>query len=130
MTEIVWLSESVVRAIHDEQLAEHGGGSGIRDAGLLESALARAVTLSAYGTPDLSDLAAAYGFGIARNHPFIDGNKRTAFVAAAMFLELNGRRFGATEVDAATTFLRLAAGELSEAELAGWLRSNSSASSP
>ena len=126
MTEIVWLSEAVVRAIHDEQLAEHGGGSGLRDAGLLESALARAINLYAYGTPDVADLAAAYGFGIARNHPFIDGNKRTAFVAATMFLELNGRRFGATEVDAATAFLRLAAGELSEAELAGWLRSNSS----
>lgn len=126
MTEIVWLPLAVVRAIHDEQLAEHGGGMGLRDLGLLESALSRPVNLAAYGTPDIADLAAAYGFGIARNHPFIDGNKRTAFVASALFLELNGRRFTASEVDAATTFLRLAAGDMSEAELAGWFRANSS----
>ena len=86
----VWIDPNVLYAVHDEQLAEHGGGAGVRDAGLFESALARPVNLAHYGEPDAADLAAAYGFGIARNHPFIDGNKRTALAAALTFLSLNG----------------------------------------
>jgi death on curing protein len=121
MSELVFLSDALVLAIHHEQLAEHGGAAGVRDAGLLQSALARAENKMAYGKPSLAELAAAYAFGLARNHPFIDGNKRTAFVAAQVFLRLNGRRMHVAHVDATITFLRLAAGEVSEDELATWI---------
>jgi death-on-curing protein len=120
-----WIRLHEATAIHAEQIAEHGGLEGIRDQGLLESALARAENLAAYGKPDVCDLAAAYAFGLARNHPFADGNKRTAFVVSATFLILNGRDLTATEVDVVTTILKLAAGELPEAELADWFRANS-----
>jgi len=90
MTGWIWVDPTVVLAVHEEQLAEYGGSAGIRDAGLLESALARPKNLAAYGEPDVAELAASYGFGIARNHPFVDGNKRTAFVSVELFLRLNG----------------------------------------
>lgn len=119
-----WLQRDVVVAIHEAQLAEHGGGSGVRDAGLLESALSRPENLAAYGKPDLADLAAAYGYGISRNHAFIDGNKRTAFVAVELFLELNG--FGLEADDAACVMIMLAvaSGEIPEAEFAAWIRTH------
>jgi len=120
-----WIRLHEATAIHAEQIAEHGGLEGIRDQGLLESARARAENLAAYGKPDVCDLAAAYAFGLARNHPFDDGNKRTAFVVSATFLILNGRDLTATEVDVVTTILKLAVGELPEAELAEWFRANS-----
>ena len=125
MTEWIWLDIAVIYAVHDEQLAEHGGSSGVRDSGLLESALTRPQNLTAYGQPDAIDLAAAYGFGIASNHPFIDGNKRTAFVAVELFLELNGYELTATDADCVLTMLTLAASEIDEAAFANWIRSNS-----
>lgn len=120
----VWIERSVVLAAHGEQLAEHGGAAGIRDAGLLDSALARPLNQAAYGNPDVADLAAAYGFGLARNHPFVDGNKRTALIALELFLELNGHELLATDVECVLTILALAAGELEEAQLAAWIRSH------
>lgn len=120
----VWIDETVVRAIHEAQLAEHGGPTGVRDASLLASALARPVNFAAYARPDVADCAAAYGFGIVRNHPFIDGNKRTAFVCTELFLELNGHRLDATDVDCVLTMLALAAGDLDEPGFANWLRSH------
>jgi death-on-curing protein len=120
----VWIDPAVVELIHEEQLAEHGGAGGLRDAGLLASALARAQNLAAYGEPDAADLAAAYGFGLAKNHPFIDGNKRTAAVLTRLFLLLNGQDLVVTEPDVVVTFLALASGELTEAELATWVRSH------
>lgn len=111
--------------MHEEQLREHGGGYGIRDEGLMESALARPVQLFHYGnSPDMLTLAAAYGFGIAKNHPFVDGNKRTAFQCMYVFLLINGIEITATEVDTVVTILALADGSLSEAELAKWLKVN------
>ena len=124
MSEWVWLDPRVILAAHDEQLAEHGGAEGVRDMGGLESALARPQNLVAYGDPDAAALAAAYAFGIAKNHPFVDGNKRTALVAMETFLELNGRTLEADDVQCALTILALAAGELSEADLAAWVRKN------
>ncbi len=124
MTSFIWVQEQVVWAIHEFQLAEHGGGVGVRDAGLLASALARPVNLVAYGKPDVIDCAAAYGFGLSRNHPFIDGNKRTAFVCMELFLALNGYQLVATDVDCVQTMLAVAAGDLDEPGLAAWLRSN------
>lgn len=123
----VWIDIAGLRAVHDEQLAEHGGGAGTRDEGLLESAVARARNLAAYGEPDLADLAAAYGFGIARNHPFVDGNKRTALVAIELFLLLNGSELRATDVDCVLTILDLAAGKLDEEGLAAWIRARTAA---
>lgn len=108
--------------MHERQLAEHGGGEGIRDAGLLDSALQRPLNKFAYGEPDLSDLAAAYAYGIARNHPFVDGNKRTALVASLTFLELNGSKTTSTQAENVAVFLALAASELDEDALAAWLR--------
>ena len=124
MAEIVWLLEESVRAIHERQIAEHGGSSGVRDEGLLLSALARPQHLLAYGDPPphAAALAAAYAFGIARNHPFIDGNKRTALVAARTFLLINGYDLEASQEEKYLTFLRLAEGSLSEEELAAWIR--------
>ena len=116
-----WLDESVALAVHDRQLAEHGGPSGVRDAGALASALARPVNRWSYGEDDPAALAAAYAFGIARNHPFVDGNKRTAWVLARLFLRLNGHVLAFAERDAVATVLALAAGELGEDELANWL---------
>jgi len=121
----VWIDAQVLLAVHDEQLAEHGGGSGVRDAGLFDSALARPVNLAAHGEPDFADLAASYGFGLAKNHPFVDGNKRTAFVAVELFLALNGYQLQANDMDCVMTMLALAAGELEEADFAAWLRQNS-----
>jgi death-on-curing protein len=123
----VFVLRSVVEAIHDAQLAEHGGASGVRDSGLLDSALARPLNLHAHGENDRSVLAASYAFGIVRNHPFVDGNKRTAFLAAYVFLRLNGRDLIASEVAATTTMLALAAGTTSEADYAEWLRANTKA---
>jgi death-on-curing protein len=122
MANWIWLDPAVIRAVHDEQLLEHGGAPGTRDEGLLESALARPRHLESYGTPDAAELAAAYGHGIARNHPFIDGNKRTAFVAVELFLDLNGWSLTADDADCVLTMLKLAAGELSEAQFAAWVR--------
>lgn len=117
-----WVSEATALALHDRQLAEHGGPSGIRDVGLFASALARAVNQWSYGEDDLCALAAAYAFGLARNHPFTDGNKRTAWVTARLFLRKNGVVLSFDELDAIRTVERLAAGELTEDELADWFR--------
>ena len=125
MTQWVWLASHVIVAIHDAQLAEHGGSVGTRDAGLLESALARPRNLDACGTPDVADLAAAYGFGLARNDPFMDGNKRTAFVAVELFLALNGYRLTADDAACVLTMLGLAAGDIDQATFAAWLREHS-----
>lgn len=121
-TNFKWLPKGAVLAMHARQLAEHGGGTGIRDEGLLESALQRPQNKLEYEQPDIADLAAAYAYGIARNHPFVDGNKRTALVAARTFLLLNGFQITASKEDRVRTFLALASGNLSEAELAAWFR--------
>jgi death-on-curing protein len=120
----VWLSRQFTLAIHDEQLAEHGGAIGIRDEGLLESALARPLNRAGYGEPDMAELAALYAIAIARNHPFVDGNKRTAFVALFTFLGLNGMVFEPPEVDATMAVLGLAAGELTDEVFTDWVRTN------
>lgn len=130
MSEWTWIEEAVVRAVHEAQLAEHGGGAGVRDDGLLASALARPHDLMAYGDPDAADLAAACGFGIARNHPFIDGNKRTAFVCTELFLALNGRELTADDASCVATTLALAAGDLDEAAFAAWLRAHTAPRKP
>ena len=117
-----WVSLEVAQVAHSEQLCEHGGGDGIRDSGLLESAMARPQNLLAYGEPDVADLAAAYAYGIARNHPFIDGNKRTAAVVSETFLIINGFALAASDAELVVAFLALAAGDLSEEELADWFR--------
>lgn len=122
---MIWLDRRDVEAIHAAQVADFGGLGGLRDPGGLQSALARPLNLVAYGKPSLCELAAAYGFGICRNHPFADGNKRTALVATFTFLALNGREPAAAEEDAVVTFLALAAGSLSEAALAKWLEAHS-----
>ena len=124
MMPVVWIEESVVLALHEEHLAEHGGAVGIRDRGLLESALFRPQNLAVYGDPDLTALAAAYGFGIVRNHPFVDGNKRTAFTATELFLALNGQELIADDPSCVATMLRLAEGSLSEKEFEDWIRAN------
>ncbi len=120
----VWIRDDVVLAIHQRQLAEHGGAQGIRDQGLLASALSRPRNRVAYSdaAPDLAELAAAYAHGIATNHPFLDGNKRTAFVVCRTFLLLNGKDVNAGREEKYLTFLRLAAGDISEEDLAGWIR--------
>ncbi|MDO5624311.1 MAG: type II toxin-antitoxin system death-on-curing family toxin [Pseudomonadota bacterium] len=120
----VWVPAALIEAVHAEQLAEHGGAAGVRDAGLLASAMARPMQMANYGEPDAAQLAAAYAFGIARNHPFVDGNKRAGFVAAQLFLRLNGHRINAPLVDCAVTMLQLAAGDLDEAAYADWLRTH------
>jgi death-on-curing protein len=117
-----WLDVDVALAIHDRQLSEHGGGTGVRDQGMLESALARPINAWSYGVDDPAALAASYAFGVARNHPFVDGNKRTAWVLARLFLALNGHRADFTADAAITAMLVLAAGELSEEEMADWFR--------
>jgi len=124
VTKIVWLLEETLLAIHHRQIAEHGGSDALRDEGLLSSALARPKNLLVYGEPppDLASLAAAYAYGIARNHPFVDGNKPTALVAARTFLILNGVDLGATQDEKVLAFLKLAEGAISEEELADWIR--------
>lgn len=119
-----WLNKRALLLLHGESLAEHGGAAGMRDEGLLDSALARAPNRAAYGEPDVAELAATYAHGIARNHPFVDGNKRAAFLAVGVFLALNGRRLTASQVEATVAVLSLAAGELDEAGFAEWLRTN------
>ena len=120
----IWIRTDVALAIHRRQLAEHGGSEGVRDAGLLASALDRPRNLAADGdpAPDLAALAAAYASGVARNHPFIDGNKRTAFVVCRTFLILNGSDISASREDKYSTFLQLAKGDLSDEDLAAWIR--------
>lgn len=117
-----WVSLEVALAAHHEQVAEHGGGEGVRDSGMLESVMARPQNLAVYGSPDAAELAASYAFGIARNHPFVDGNKRTAAVVSETFLMLNGYGLTVTDAELVVTFLALAAGELSDGELADWFR--------
>lgn len=124
MAEPVWIVRDVVLAVHDEQLSEHGGQSGVRDLGLLESALARPRNQYAYGETSIARLAASYAFGLSRNHPFLDGNKRTSLVVAELFLALNGLELAASDAECVTTFLALAAGDLTEEELAGWIGSH------
>ena len=120
----IWVTLPVAEAIHAEQLAEHGGGEGVRDIRLLDSAMARPQNLAAYGDPDAAALAASYAYGIARNHPFVDGNKRTAAVISETFLMLNGYALTASDAELVVVVLALAAGELSEEELADWLRAH------
>ena len=120
--EPTWLDSRIAHAVHDRQLAEHGGGAGVRDEGALESALARPINQWAYGSDDPVALAAAYAYGIARNHPFVDGNKRTAWIFARLFLMANGVEIHFDKVEAINIVIALAAGELSEDELADWFR--------
>ena len=122
MKKPVWVLREVVLLAHEQSLAQFGGSPGIRDEGLLDSALGKPQNLFACGKPNLFELAASYAFGIVKNHPFIDGNKRAGFLVAVVFLELNGYKFEATEVDAALRTLALAAGELSERAHADWLK--------
>ena len=122
MNEPIWISRELALAVHARQLSEHGGGTGIRDMGLLDSALARPQQLFAYGSgPSIAELAASLAFGLARNHPFVDGNKRTAVVLCEVFVVLNGGHLAATDTELLQTFIALAAGELSEESLASWL---------
>lgn len=122
MTDWTWIGMAVVQALHDRQLAEHGGLAGVRDMGAVESALARPINLVAYGAPDAADLAAAYAFDLARNHGFSDGNKRSAWVVARLFLMANGRELNFEQADALHMVLDLAAGKLTEAQVATWFR--------
>ena len=124
MREPMWIDLEAVLAIHDEQIAEHGGQASVRDRGLLESALARPQNQFAYGEYSLPRLAASYAFGISRNHPFLDGNKRTSMVVAELFLDLNGLELTATDAECVTTFLQLAAGDLTEEAFANWIAGN------
>jgi death-on-curing protein len=121
-----WIEPRALILLHDESLAEHGGAPGLRDEGLFRSALARPLNLLAYGEPDLFDLAAAYGVGLAKNHPFVDGNKRVAFLAIGLFLALNGQRLVATQAEATLVMIDVAAGAVNEQALAGWLREHAS----
>jgi death on curing protein len=120
----VWLSRELILAVHDEQLAEHGGASGIRDECSLKSALARPLNRAGYGDPDIAELAVVYAIGLIKNHPFVDGNKRTAYVALELFLRLNGLRFPVSDADAVIMTLRLAAGDIPEDEFIAWVRSS------
>jgi len=120
----VWLGRAIILAVHDEQLRAHGGASGIRDEGLLESALARPLNLAGYEQPDTAELAATYAIAIARNHPFIDGNKRTAYVAMETFLALNGLAFVASDADAVINMLNMAAHGITDEDFTLWVRAN------
>jgi death-on-curing protein len=124
MSQFRWINKRLLITLHDESLAMHGGASGIRDEGLLDSALNRAVNLAVYGNPDFAELAAAYGVGLAKNHAFIDGNKRAAFLSVGLFLGLNGYKLKATQVDATLTMLAVASSDMDEASFATWLRNN------
>ena len=119
-----WIDKRALLLLHDESLAEHGGAAGLRGEGLLDSALARPLNLNAYGTPDFADFAASYAIGLAKNHAFVDGNKRAALLAAGLFLHLNGYRLSVSQADATLTMLAVAAGEMDEAGFAVWLRRN------
>ena len=120
-----WISKQALLLLHAESLAEHGGGQGLRDEGLLDSALTRPQNLAAYGNPDHAALAASYGLGLAKNHAFVDGNKRAALLATGLFLYLNGWRLTASQADTTLAMLSLAAGDLSEDDFAAWLRRHS-----
>jgi death-on-curing protein len=120
-----WIDRHALVLLHDASLAEHGGSAGLRDEGLLESALARPQNLAAYGSPDFADLAAAYGVGLAKNHAFVDGNKRAAFLGVGLFLALNGYRLVAAQADATLTMLAVAAGDMDELTFAAWIREHS-----
>ena len=122
MSDWRWIDQGTLVLLHDESLAEHGGGAGLRDEGLLRSALARPRNLVAYGSPDVAELAAAYGVGLAKNHPFVDGNKRAAFLAVGLFLALNGQRLVATQAEAALVMLDVAASAIDEHGFALWIR--------
>jgi death-on-curing protein len=123
MSDWKWINRQALLLLHDESLAEHGGASGLRDEGLLDSALSRPLNRVAYGDiPDVADLAAAYGIGLAKNHPFVDGNKRAAFLAVGLFCLLNGYRLAATQAEATLTMFSVAAGEMDEQRFAQWLR--------
>ena len=124
MSDWVWLDRAVLIAAHDEQLAEHGGAAGFRDEGLFDSALARPLNLAAYGEPDVCALASSYAVALAKNHPFIDGNKRTAFVALELFLTLNDHELNATDAECVLAMLAVAASEWDEATLTAWLRTH------
>ena len=124
MTEPVWVSQAVVLALHERLIAEFGGEYGVRDVGLLESALARPMHRRAFTNPTLAELAASYAYGLVMNHPFVDGNKRIGFTTAVLFLEINGCAFTAGQVDAVIQTLALAAGALSESSYAAWLFAN------
>lgn len=119
-----WIDRKALLLLHDDSLAEHGGASGLRDEGLLDSALARPLNLVAYGSPDVAELAACYGVGLAKNHALVDGNKRAAFLAVGLFLALNGQRLHASQVSATEVMLAVASGRLDEAGLATWLRNH------
>ena len=119
-----WVDQRTLMLLHEESLAEHGGAPGLRDEGLLKSALARPLNLLSYGQPDVADLAAAYGVGLAKNHPFVDGNKRAAFLAVGLFLALNGQHLVTTQLDATLTMLGVASSDLDEAAFAAWIRSH------
>ncbi|WP_428533591.1 type II toxin-antitoxin system death-on-curing family toxin [Rhodopila sp.] len=123
----VWLGRDLILAIHQEQLAEHGGSLGLRDSGLLDSALARPLNRVGYGDPDSAELAAVYALAITRNHPFVDGNKRTAFVTLELFLRLNGCRFGVGDAEAVVVMLAMASGELPDNEFIAWVRMHAEA---
>jgi death-on-curing protein len=125
MKEPYWLTREECLALHEMMLSQHGGSEGLCDENMLESALARPRQLFAYGKPTMSDFAASYVCGLVKNHPFIDGNKRTGFMLGAGFLERNGYEFHASEAEAVVRTLALAAGELSEAEFSAWLKANS-----
>ena len=120
----VWLTRELLLAVHDEQIAEHGGASGIRDIGLLESAIARPLNRAGYGKADLAELGALYALAIARNHPFVDGNKRTAFVALETFLVLNELQLTAGDAEATVMMLDMASGTVSEAMFIEWVRTS------
>lgn len=122
MTKWVWVSANGALAAHRMQLVDHGGADGVRDPGAFESAMSRPRNLAVYSSPDAADLAASYAFGLARNHPFVDGNKRTALVVCETFLLLNGYSLKASDAELVVVFLALAAGELTEEELSGWIR--------
>ncbi len=125
MSACVWVDKQLLLLLHDESLAEHGGATGLRDEGLLDSALARPMNLIAYGEPDLAELAASYGVGLAKNHAFVDGNKRAAFLAVGLFLRLNGHRLNASPAAATVAMMDVAAGTLNEADFADWIRRHS-----
>ena len=125
MSACVWIDKQLLLLLHDESLAEHGGAAGLRDEGLLDSALARPMNLIAYGEPDLAELAASYGVGLAKNHAFVDGNKRAAFLAVGLFLRLNGHRLNASPAAATVVMIDVAAGTLNEADFADWIRRHS-----
>ncbi len=120
-----WIDKRLLVTLHDESLTMHGGASGIRDEGLFDSALNRAANLAMYGKPDFAELAAAYGVGLAKNHAFVDGNKRVAFLSVGLFLGLNGYKLKATQVDATLVMLAVASGEMNEVDFANWIRTNS-----